>query len=65
MTVNMNDVWEVTPCSLAPYYHGRDKRRASGTATRVTNRKGALRRYWENRKYGACKLKVFHAEVLL
>lgn len=64
VTVYMNDVCEVTPCCLAPFYHGRGKQRASGAATPVTNQKRALRLYWDNRKYSAGKLKIFHAEVL-
>ena len=65
MTVNMNDVWDVTPCRLAPFYRGRGKGRVSGAAIPVTNRKGALRLYWDNRKYNAGKLTFCHTEVLL
>jgi hypothetical protein len=65
VTVNINDVWDVIPCRLAPLYHGRGKGRASGSEIPVTNRKVALRRYWDNRKYVAGKLTFFHTQVLL
>jgi hypothetical protein len=62
MTVNMNDVWEVTPCSLAPCNHGRGKRRASGATTPSPT--GT----WANDVtglIGSMVLVSFHAEVLL
>jgi hypothetical protein len=59
----MNDVWDVTPCSLAQLYHDRGKGQASGAPKPVTNRTGALRRYWDNQKYYASKLKVFLCEI--
>ena len=58
----INLFWrEIVPTDM----QGRIEERASRAAARGANLKGALRRQWNNRKYGAAKLRFPHAEEVL